>query len=317
MILAGHTWWGSGYPWAAPDPGRHRRSRRDRAPAPRPPDAPPPTAQRRRPAPCPATAPRRRPTQDPTYAAPPVYVEQPRPVNPRKKGPILFWFALAVMAVGSASSASSTWPAPSVAPSAYPALVLALSGVFLLLGAFWGRAGGLILVGLVAAGHRRCDRSATSGTRTARPSSRAWRRRCRAATRSTSASSSSTCPRSATRRRSTAARSPSPATSATSTSGSRPTSPSWPTPRHRGRGINAFDRDGGGDRHRPDRLPLGGPGAPRLTIDAELHVGGIDVHTEANAEGACHDARPPRPSPSGPSSVPGRPGGTRSTSATW
>ena len=29
--------------------------------------------------------------------------------------------------------------------------MLALSGAFLLLGAFWGRAGGLILVGLVAA----------------------------------------------------------------------------------------------------------------------------------------------------------------------
>src|SRR4051812_23928817 len=34
----------------------------------------------------------------PSYAVPHT-TEQPRPVNPRKKGPILFWFALAVMAV--------------------------------------------------------------------------------------------------------------------------------------------------------------------------------------------------------------------------
>ena len=39
----------------------------------------------------------------------------------------------------------------SVAPSAYPATVLGLSAAFLLLGSFFGRAGGLILVGLLAA----------------------------------------------------------------------------------------------------------------------------------------------------------------------
>jgi phage shock protein PspC (stress-responsive transcriptional regulator) len=143
VILLGHTWWGSGYPWgllivagivaliATAFP------RRDRRPAPAEgitnPGAVPPEGQ----------------TQ--AYAVTPTYVEQPRPVNPRKKGPILFWFALAVMAVGLGVLGVVDLAGASVAPSAYPALVLALSGAFLLLGAFWGRAGGLILVGLVAA----------------------------------------------------------------------------------------------------------------------------------------------------------------------
>ncbi len=138
VILAGHTWWGSGYPWgilivaglialvATAFP------RRDRA---TPPADGVVTQQAAAGSP-----------------APPVYVERPRPVNPRKKGPILFWFALAVMAVGLGVLGVVDLAGASVAPSAYPALVLALSGGFLLLGAFWGRAGGLILVGLLAAG---------------------------------------------------------------------------------------------------------------------------------------------------------------------
>jgi phage shock protein PspC (stress-responsive transcriptional regulator) len=157
VILAGHTWWGSGYPWgilivagiialvatALP--------RRDR-PTPQSPQSP--QTSQTPPAPT-GTA-----VSDPTtaagdtraYVVPPSYVEQPRPVNPRKKGPILFWFALAVMAVGLGVLGVVDLAGASVAPSAYPALVLALSGAFLVLGAFWGRAGGLILVGLLAAG---------------------------------------------------------------------------------------------------------------------------------------------------------------------
>src|SRR3954447_360137 len=139
VILLGHTWWGSGYPWGllivagivvliATAFPRRDRGRQDAA----------------------GTA----ATTDASGAvpAPPPYVEQPRPVNPRKKGPILFWFALAVMAVALGVLAVVDLAGARVAPSAYPALVLALSGAFLLLGAFWGRAGGLILVGLLAAG---------------------------------------------------------------------------------------------------------------------------------------------------------------------
>src|SRR4029077_20983841 len=149
VILAGHTWWGSGYPWALlavaglvalVATALPRRTRET------------PTVE--------GAAPTTGPVADnsgvdaPTqaYAAPPVYVEQPRPVNPRRKGPILFWFAAAVMAVGLGVLGVVDLAGASVAPSAYPALVLALSGVFLLIGAFWGRAGGLILVGLLAAG---------------------------------------------------------------------------------------------------------------------------------------------------------------------
>jgi len=143
VILVGHTWWGSGYPWgllivagivaliATAFPRRGRGA---------------PPAQS-------AGDPSAVPADDPTQAAavPPTYVEQPRPVNPRKKGPILFWFALAVMAVALGVLGVIDLAGASVAPSAYPALVLALTGGFLLLGAFWGRAGGLILVGLLAA----------------------------------------------------------------------------------------------------------------------------------------------------------------------
>jgi phage shock protein PspC (stress-responsive transcriptional regulator) len=142
VILAGHAWWGSGYPWgllivagiialiATALPRRDRGTRTT--------------------APADGTV-----AQEVAAGSPPsrpAYVEQPRPVNPRKKGPILFWFALAVMAVALGVLGVVDLAGASVAPSAYPALVLALSGGFLLLGAFWGRAGGLILVGLLAAG---------------------------------------------------------------------------------------------------------------------------------------------------------------------
>jgi phage shock protein PspC (stress-responsive transcriptional regulator) len=89
----------------------------------------------------------------PPYAGPPpayTVPEQPRPVNPRKRGPILFWYALAVIAVALGALGVADLAGADVAPSAYPATVLGLSAVFLLVGAFFGRAGGLILVGLLA-----------------------------------------------------------------------------------------------------------------------------------------------------------------------
>jgi hypothetical protein len=45
-------------------------------------------------------------------------------------------------------------------------------------------------------------------------------------------------------------------------------------------GINALGRDGGGIDTELTTVHSAGPGAPRLTIDADLHIGGIDVHTE-------------------------------------
>ena len=55
-------------------------------------------------------------------------------------------------------------------------------------------------------------------------------------------------------------------------------------------GINAFGQDDGGvDATRLTTDHAGGPGAPDLTIDADLHVGGIDAAHRAQPEGACHE----------------------------
>ena len=143
IILVSHGWWGSGYPWgllvaaglvALLATQWPRRGRRGGVPTGTP---------------TPGTVP---PLGDTTVHAPYTQTVQPRPVNPRKRGPILFWFALAVMAVGLGILAVVDLAGASVAPSAYPALVLAVTGIFLLIGAFFGRAGGLILVGLLAWG---------------------------------------------------------------------------------------------------------------------------------------------------------------------
>ncbi|WP_457207706.1 PspC domain-containing protein [Nocardioides sp. P5_C9_2] len=74
-----------------------------------------------------------------------------RPRNPRKRGPILFWTTLALIAIGVGTLGVIEAAGTDVPPSGYPALALAITGAMLVLGAFWGRAGGLILVGLVAA----------------------------------------------------------------------------------------------------------------------------------------------------------------------
>jgi len=85
----------------------------------------------------------------PTYQ--PVAPMPPRPRNPKRRGPILFWFTLALSALGIGILGIVDLAGVPVDGAAYPALVLATSGVMLLVGAFYGRAGGLILVGLLAA----------------------------------------------------------------------------------------------------------------------------------------------------------------------
>lgn len=81
-------------------------------------------------------------------AAPPAYRPQPR--NPRRRGPILFWFTLALAALGIGVLGILDLAGAPIADPAYPAVVVGICGVMLLLGAFWGRAGGLIFVGLLA-----------------------------------------------------------------------------------------------------------------------------------------------------------------------
>jgi len=72
------------------------------------------------------------------------------PVNPRKRGPILFWFTVALIALAEGVLGIVDVAGAHVAPPAYAALAVGIIGVMLALGAFWGRAGGLILLGLIA-----------------------------------------------------------------------------------------------------------------------------------------------------------------------
>ena len=99
------------------------------------------------PAPTPAAGPAPTPYYQP-YVPPVTYV---RPPNPRKRGPILFWFTLALIALGEGVLGIVDLAGANVAGPAYPALAVGICGAMLVLGAFFGRAGGIIAVGLVSA----------------------------------------------------------------------------------------------------------------------------------------------------------------------
>ena len=99
-------------------------------------------------------------TYDPAYASGTGYApaapwgsyDRPRrPRNPRKRGPILFWFTLALICLAVGVLAVVDIAGVAVTDSAYPALALGITALMLLVGSFYGRAGGLILLGLVAA----------------------------------------------------------------------------------------------------------------------------------------------------------------------
>ena len=85
-----------------------------------------------------------------TYVTPPP-AYRPLPRNPRKRGPILFWFTLALAALGIGVLGILDLAGAPVADPAYPAMVVGVCGVMLVVGAFYGRAGGLTLIGLLAA----------------------------------------------------------------------------------------------------------------------------------------------------------------------
>jgi phage shock protein PspC (stress-responsive transcriptional regulator) len=92
-------------------------------------------------------------TPDQPFAIPPADPTRPvatAPSNPRKRGPILFWFTLALIALAEGILGMVDLAGASVAGPAYAALPVAIIGLMLVLGAFWGRAGGLILLGFVA-----------------------------------------------------------------------------------------------------------------------------------------------------------------------
>ena len=75
----------------------------------------------------------------------------PRPRDPRRRGPLLFWFTLALIALAVGVLGMIHVSGVDVPGSAYPALALGITGVMLVVGAFFGRAGGLILLGLLIA----------------------------------------------------------------------------------------------------------------------------------------------------------------------
>jgi len=89
------------------------------------------------------------PVDEPPVWAPPAPAYVPPP-NPRRRGPILFWFTLALIALAVAALAIVDAAGASVPDPAYPALAVGITGAMLVLGAFWGRAGGLVLVGLLS-----------------------------------------------------------------------------------------------------------------------------------------------------------------------
>jgi phage shock protein PspC (stress-responsive transcriptional regulator) len=210
-----------------------------------------------------------------SYAAP----EQPRPANPRKRGPILFWFALAVMAVAIGGLGIADLAGADVAPSAYPATVLGLSAAFLLVGSFFGRAGGIILVGLIAG-------ATTVGTTIADR----WDPHT---TTVVPTSASRVLPEytmdvGEIRLDLTNVRDPQALDGRTIhvtgnvghleirvPAGVTVVSHSDVTGIG---GINAFGRDSGGIDTSVTAVHVAGVGAPNLTIDSDLHVGGIDVH---------------------------------------
>jgi hypothetical protein len=68
-----------------------------------------------------------------------------------KRGPLLFWLAFPVLAIALGSLWLYEVQAQPVDPAAYPALALAVIGALLVLGAWFGRPGGLVLLGFVTA----------------------------------------------------------------------------------------------------------------------------------------------------------------------
>lgn len=79
------------------------------------------------------------------------YARPPRPRNPRRRGPILFFFTLALIALAEGVLGVVDVAGVDVTDSAYPALALGTTALMLVVGSVWGRAGGLIALGLVAA----------------------------------------------------------------------------------------------------------------------------------------------------------------------
>ena len=136
LALLGDSWGGWDFPWPLFFIGLivfvvlSARGRRDPAPMPGPTP----------------TYPVGPPVAPPNYAA---AVRRQRS-NPRKRGPILFWYTMALVALALSTLGIADAAGADITDSAYPAVALAVIGVMLVVGTFYGRAGGLIFAGLVA-----------------------------------------------------------------------------------------------------------------------------------------------------------------------
>jgi len=82
---------------------------------------------------------------------PPTQQAYQPPAPKPDRGPKLFWFTLALVAVALGSLGLYDVSGGSVVGSAYPALALTVVGLMLVVGAWVGRAGGLIFLGVLAA----------------------------------------------------------------------------------------------------------------------------------------------------------------------
>ncbi len=170
LLLVGDSWGGFGFPWPLAILALIAFAilmSRDNAPVTPPagpPVAPPPSAPASYAGHQPGTAyeagdqatqtiPLGQPYH---YAGPeqgwqPVIPQTP-PTDKKKRGPILFGITIALVAAGfGVLGLWDTLADNNVAGAAYPALALAIIGGMLVVGAFYGRPGGLVLLGLIAA----------------------------------------------------------------------------------------------------------------------------------------------------------------------
>ncbi|GAB4013013.1 PspC domain-containing protein [Nocardioides ultimimeridianus] len=87
-----------------------------------------------------------------TPSTPPAYAAYQAPVrrDPRRRGPVLFGFTLALAALGIGTLITLALAGADVPHSAYPAVVAGSCGLMLVISAWFGRGGGLIPVGLLA-----------------------------------------------------------------------------------------------------------------------------------------------------------------------
>lgn len=74
----------------------------------------------------------------------------PKPPNPKKRGPLLFGFTLAAIVLALGILGMVDIGGAQISRTAYPALALAVCGVALLIGSRYGRAGGIIALGVLS-----------------------------------------------------------------------------------------------------------------------------------------------------------------------